>query len=317
MINLSALPLPLLGAVLAASLLLMQEIGYRCGRRMGASDETMGAGHLLSAALALLGLLIAFTFSMASDRYEARRALVLEEANALSTTYLRVQALDEPFRGRLSQGVVAYGQARQDFFAAGEDRQKLAAAEAETDALQARLWADLMPAVRAADHARSPSVDTSPSNGLISGGDPYVKRWGVTSTKRHASAGSRGDIHYYNYQADCEDPSTYPLARFVSEHGFQAFPSMDVYEGVTSPGDWSRDAPFGAFRMRHPDGNAQALAMMARHFRVPPADCGPPPCHGCSPPCDQTAQRALFASYLYLTQLQQARCYETAFTHWR
>lgn len=153
MINLSALPLPLLGAALAASLLLSQEIGYRSGRRMGASDETTGAGHLLSAALALLGLLIAFTFSMASDRYEARRALVLAEANALSTTYLRVQALDEPFRGRLSQGVVAYGQARQDFFAAGEDAKRLAAAEAETDALQARLWADLMPAVRAAPTA--------------------------------------------------------------------------------------------------------------------------------------------------------------------
>lgn len=55
MINLSVLPLPLLGAALAASLLLMQEIGYRCGRRMGSADETAGAGHLLSAALALLG----------------------------------------------------------------------------------------------------------------------------------------------------------------------------------------------------------------------------------------------------------------------
>lgn len=149
MLNLSALPLPFLGAALAAALLLSQEIGYRSGQRIGARDETAGAGHLLSAALALLGLLIAFTFSMASDRYEARRALVLAEANALSTTYLRVQALDEPYRGRLSQGVVAYGQARQDFFAAGEDARKLAAAEAETDALQAQLWADLMPALRA------------------------------------------------------------------------------------------------------------------------------------------------------------------------
>lgn len=90
---------------------------------------------------------------MASDRYEARRTLVLAEANALSTTYLRVQALDEPFRSRLSQGVVAYGQARQDFFAAGEDARKLTAAEAETDSLQARLWADLMPAVRGAPTA--------------------------------------------------------------------------------------------------------------------------------------------------------------------
>ena len=35
------------------------------------------------------------------------------------------------------------------------------------------------------------------------------------------SAGSWGDVHYYNYDADCEDASTYPSARFISEHGFQ------------------------------------------------------------------------------------------------
>jgi hypothetical protein len=149
MIKLSVMPLPLLGVALAASLLLVQEIGYRCGRRLKARDEITDAGHLLSAALALLGLLIAFTFSMAADRYEARRTLVVQEANALSTTYLRVQALDEPFRSRLSQAVVAYGQSRQNFFAAGEDSRKLAAAGAETDILQSRLWADLVAAIRA------------------------------------------------------------------------------------------------------------------------------------------------------------------------
>lgn len=105
----------------------------------------------------------------------------------------------------------------------------------------------VVPAIRAADADGRPVVDTSPSNGLISGGQiaagkgkqagkqagkevgkevgkalgaawtppdlsPYVKRWGVTSAKRAGSnAGSFGDIHYYNYQADCEDYSTYPL----------------------------------------------------------------------------------------------------------
>ena len=74
--------------------------------------------------------------------------------------------------------------------------------------------------------------------------------------------------------------------------------------------DWSRESRFSAFRMRHPDGNAQLLAMIGRHFRVPPANCTP----SAVAPCEQ---RHLFESYLYLTQLQQARCYETAFSHWR
>jgi len=127
--------------------------------------------------------------------------------------------------------------------------------------------------------------------------------------KGDAAAGAWGDVHYYNYQADCEDPSTYPAARFVSEHGFQSFPSFRVYSAALAPEDWSRDSPLLHFRMRHPDGDAQLLEMIARHFHVPPAGVA-------SAQSDET-QRALFDSYLYLTQLQQARCYETAFTTWR
>ena len=45
--------------------------------------------------LGLLALLLGFTFSMAVDRFDARRAVVLEEANAIGTAYLRTQVLDE------------------------------------------------------------------------------------------------------------------------------------------------------------------------------------------------------------------------------
>jgi beta-mannosidase len=172
-----------------------------------------------------------------------------------------------------------------------------------------KLYMDtVMPAVRAADADRRPAVDTSPSNGLVGTHQPLVKRWGVVSTKRDASAGSWGDIHYYNYAADCEEPDTYPLARFVSEHGFQSFPAAHVYASVTAQSDWSREAPLMEHRMRHPDGNAQALAQMARHYRVPPASVSP---------TSSKTQAELFDAYLWLTQLQQARCYETAFGVWR
>ena len=55
-----------------------------------------------------------------------------------------------------------------------------------------------------------------------------------------------------------QDPDTYPLARFVSEHGFQSFPSFRSYRAVTAAEDWSRDSELLAYRQRHPDGNAQA-----------------------------------------------------------
>lgn len=70
-----------------------------------------------------------------------------------------------------------------------------------------------------------------------------------------------------------------------------------------------RDSALLRFRMRHPDGNAQMLRMISRHFRVPAAGVGSVDAN--------ESQRQLFESYLYLTQLQQARCYEVAFSTWR
>ena len=150
-------PLLLIGVALALGLFLAEELGHRChamfGRKGGDKIDGDGAGHLLGAALALLGLLIAFTFSMAASRYDARRSLVVDEANALSTTYLRIQTLDEPLKGRLSALVLDYGEVRRAFFAVGDDAARLAAVDQKTDALQARIWADTVAAVRAAPAA--------------------------------------------------------------------------------------------------------------------------------------------------------------------
>ena len=77
----------------------------------------------------------------------------------------------------------------------------------------------IRPAILAADPDRHPFVDSSPSNEILSE-DPYVKRWG------DVGAWSWGDVHYYHYDADCEDPSTYPQTRFISEHGFQSCASF-------------------------------------------------------------------------------------------
>jgi beta-mannosidase len=158
----------------------------------------------------------------------------------------------------------------------------------------------VLPAVASADTDGRPVVDSSPSNGLLSS-RPYVKRWG------EPQAVSWGDIHYYNYESDCEDPNTYPPARFISEHGFLAWPSLSQYANVSTPADWSRDSAFSRFRMRHAGGTAQAEAMMRQHFHVPLASAIP----------GGRSQARLFDDWLWLTQAQQARCYETAFARWR
>jgi len=53
---------------------------------------------LQAALLGLLALLLGFTFSMALTRFDTRKELVLEEANAIGTTYLRARLLPPPHR---------------------------------------------------------------------------------------------------------------------------------------------------------------------------------------------------------------------------
>lgn len=76
------------------------EIGFQVKKRRmkGGSDsiEKADIALILGAVLTLLALLLGFTYAMAMGRFEARRQLVIEEANAIGTTYLRAKALPEP-----------------------------------------------------------------------------------------------------------------------------------------------------------------------------------------------------------------------------
>ena len=82
-------------------------IGTKMRREHKESDSL-----LVSAVLGLLALLLGFTYSLAVDRYEARRLLVQEEANAIGTMYLRAQLLDEPHRSEISGILIHYADNR-------------------------------------------------------------------------------------------------------------------------------------------------------------------------------------------------------------
>lgn len=71
-------------------------------------EMTHQEGYIVSAVMGLLALLVGFTFALAIDRYDTRRGRVLEEANAIGTTYLRAQLLEEPHRSRISALLVQY-----------------------------------------------------------------------------------------------------------------------------------------------------------------------------------------------------------------
>jgi hypothetical protein len=92
--------LPLWGLFLAIVALVLAAIegGYRLGshrhNQPGREKETP-VGAMVGAMLGLLAFMLAFTFGMASSRFDTRKQLVLDEANAIGTTYLRAAMLPE------------------------------------------------------------------------------------------------------------------------------------------------------------------------------------------------------------------------------
>jgi|SRR3954454_11844498 hypothetical protein len=108
-LSLSGLILFVFVTMLLAALIghVAQRMMLRAARDTQAEDHSQES-YLVGSMLGILALLMAFSFSMALDRYEERRHLVIREANAIGTSYLRAQLLDEPYRTRLSHLLVAY-----------------------------------------------------------------------------------------------------------------------------------------------------------------------------------------------------------------
>lgn len=141
-------------------LLALGEIGFRAGRRLFVTkDEPRKAqmSTIQGAVLGMLALLLGFTFSMAVTRYEVRRDLVLKEANAIGTTYLRASFLPEAHAKAVENLLRDYTDARLSFYTADNDSAKINAAEEETARLQRDLW---MHTVAAGKEAPSPITAT-------------------------------------------------------------------------------------------------------------------------------------------------------------
>ena len=143
-------PIIALGAAALALMLIAMAAGIALrsahNRRWPSEQTEQGQeGYVVTAVLGLLALLLGFTLAHAVDRFEARRLLVLEEANAIGTTYLRAQVLGQPHRSRISRLLIDYTENRIALA-----RQPRGAAQAELLATNDRLITDLWTATSAA-----------------------------------------------------------------------------------------------------------------------------------------------------------------------
>lgn len=86
-------------------------LGYKYSKKYSLKPNTQKAGSMQiieGSMFALLGLLLAFTFSSAINKFDQRRALIIDEANAIGTLYLRFDLLPTGPKEALKQSLKTY-----------------------------------------------------------------------------------------------------------------------------------------------------------------------------------------------------------------
>lgn len=148
----------LVALVFFVLLMAASEGGYLLGRRWRNASDGGKKDHvsvIQGAVFAMLGLLLAFSFSMAAARFENRKQNVVEESNAIGTSYLRTDLLPEPQRTASATLFREYtdarlGLARPDWYLSTSSRERERVA-----GLQRELWAQ---GVAAAELDQRPEV---------------------------------------------------------------------------------------------------------------------------------------------------------------
>lgn len=220
--------------VLFLGMLLVAFLGYRLGRLRSAEAgaPTEGSGALTGAIFALLGLLIAFTFNGAFSRLDARRQLIVQEANAIGTAYLRLDLLPaeaqpglrESFREYLASRV-ALNEAMTDIPAA--TREVLRAM-----ALQDEIWGQAVAASTGMEHettrrllipALNEMIDIVTTRSIAIQTHPPVIIWVTLSVLALACAGIAG------YSASAiEHPRYFYIIAFAAITVFTLYVILDV-----------------------------------------------------------------------------------------
>lgn len=131
-----------IGMVLLAVLSILPFLGIKLGLRVrnAGRSEDPELGTVIGSILGLLALLLGFTFSMAATRFDRRKQLIVEEANAIGTTYLRAEFLPDAQRADSKKFLREYVRNRISLFAGKPDPEKDAAEIRETARLQTELW---------------------------------------------------------------------------------------------------------------------------------------------------------------------------------
>jgi hypothetical protein len=128
------------------------ELGHRIGQReraRGGADGSRGMGAIEGAVFALLGLLLAFSFSGAATRFEARRHLITSEVNAIGTAWLRLDLLPVAEQPQLRTLFRNYTELRSSFFKSPIDEASVSGRKKVLTEIRQKIWERVLNALHA------------------------------------------------------------------------------------------------------------------------------------------------------------------------
>ena len=137
-----------------AGILVCLALGRWIGKRVLARNgvRAPSVGSLEGAVFALLGLMIAFTFSGALSRYDSRRIQVVDEANAIGTAWLRLDMLPAATQPPLRDAMRSYVDARIATYGKLPDVAAAQKEVARSQQLQNAIWKQTLAATRTSDN---------------------------------------------------------------------------------------------------------------------------------------------------------------------
>lgn len=132
------------GLIFVAILLIALEGGYQFGRwsrkHKIVSSEREYKDLVLTAMYALLGLMLAFTYTFTLSRADMRKQALIDESNAIGTAFLRAEMLEEPVQTELRVALLEYARTRVIQPEAAGDNEKLSKILKDSKEAEARMW---------------------------------------------------------------------------------------------------------------------------------------------------------------------------------
>lgn len=183
-------PTVVLALILCVLLIVFYIIGHRVRAFQVRRNPAFGTSDLATIngmLLGLLGLLLAFTFSMSNSRYDTRRALIIEEANNIGTVVLRADVYPDSMRTILRQSLREYVEARIAFYQVGMNMQQVYRNYFRADSVGQAIWRTV------ANYARVDNITTRTSE-MIPALNAMID---ITTTRRAAGEATIPDSIMY------------------------------------------------------------------------------------------------------------------------